>query len=288
MPASHRHEDVADPLDEVLAEIERARREPTWVPEEPRRPRRLLSTPEPLDEARWMPSRPAVVVLAALAFLALAIFGARVFLSRQPDAVSAAPASVKGTASLPDAPRSASSARSAPSPPATAGPGGASATSGPWSVHVVGAVASPGVVTVQPGARVADAIEAAGGLTKQADTRAVNLARAVADGEQIIVLKPGESPPAASSVPVPPATAPVPESTLTASGSASPGTQQQVDLNSADLAALDSLPGVGPVLAQRIIDWRTEHGRFSSVDELGEVSGIGDKVLERLRPKVRV
>ncbi len=59
-----------------------------------------------------------------------------------------------------------------------------------------------------------------------------------------------------------------------------------MSLNSADVAALDSLPGVGPVLAQRIIDWRTGHGRFTSVDELGEVSGIGDKLLAQLRPKV--
>ena len=61
-----------------------------------------------------------------------------------------------------------------------------------------------------------------------------------------------------------------------------------VDLNSADVATLDTLPGVGPVLAQRILDWRTEHGRFSSVDELGEVSGIGDKLLAQIGPKVRV
>ena len=61
-----------------------------------------------------------------------------------------------------------------------------------------------------------------------------------------------------------------------------------VDLNTATLAALDTLPGVGPVLAQRILDWRAQHGRFASVDELGEVSGIGDKLLEQIRPKVRV
>ncbi len=61
-----------------------------------------------------------------------------------------------------------------------------------------------------------------------------------------------------------------------------------MDLNAADLATLDTLPGVGPVLAQRILDWRTEHGRFSSVDELGEVSGIGDKLLAQIGPKVRV
>jgi len=61
-----------------------------------------------------------------------------------------------------------------------------------------------------------------------------------------------------------------------------------VDLNTADASALDSLPGVGPVLSQRILDWRTQHGRFSSVDELGEVTGIGDKLLAQIAPKVRI
>ena len=71
-------------------------------------------------------------------------------------------------------------------------------------------------------------------------------------------------------------------------GRGSGGAGVPVDLNSADLATLDTLPGVGPVLAQRIVDWRAEHGRFSSVDELGEVSGIGDKLLAQIGPKVRV
>ena len=71
-------------------------------------------------------------------------------------------------------------------------------------------------------------------------------------------------------------------------GTSGPATAGPVDLNTADVGALDGLPGVGPVLAQRILDWRTTHGRFSSVDELGEVSGIGDKVLAALRPLVTV
>jgi len=72
------------------------------------------------------------------------------------------------------------------------------------------------------------------------------------------------------------------------SGSVGGSATGSVNLNTADLNALDSLPGVGPVLAQRIVDWRTEHGRFTSVEELGEVSGIGDKLLSQLRPKVTV
>ncbi|MCW4602820.1 helix-hairpin-helix domain-containing protein [Janibacter hoylei] len=73
-----------------------------------------------------------------------------------------------------------------------------------------------------------------------------------------------------------------------AGGGAAPGTGGLVDLNTADLATLETLPGVGPVLAQRIVDWRTEHGRFTAVEELGEVSGIGDKIYAQLSPKVTV
>ena len=112
-----------------------------------------------------------------------------------------------------------------------------------------------------------------------ADLAALNLARLVIDGEQIRVPRPGEAPASGSGVAGPPGSG-------GAGGGSPSGSGAPVSLNSADVAALDSLPGVGPVLAQRIIDWRTEHGRFTSVDELGEVSGIGDKLLAQLRPKV--
>ena len=140
-------------------------------------------------------------------------------------------------------------------------------------VHVVGQVAKPGLVRLRAGARVADAIESAGGATRAADLTAMNLARAVVDGEQVFVPKPGEEPPAAVAPQMP--------------GGSTAG-DGSVNLNTADLDALDALPGVGPVLAQRILDWRAEHGRFTSVEELGEVSGIGDKLLSQLRPKVTV
>lgn len=154
-------------------------------------------------------------------------------------------------------------------------------------VHVVGQVRRSGVVRLPPGARVLDAVKAAGGATSSADLAHLNLARPVADGEQIVVLKPGESIPPGG---VPGAGGAGPGG----AGSTSPGstgagtTGGLVDLNTADAAALDSLPGVGPVLSQRILDWRAEHGRFSTVDELGEVSGIGDKLLAQIGPKVRV
>ena len=150
-------------------------------------------------------------------------------------------------------------------------------------VHVVGQVVRPGLVRLRPGARVADAIAAAGGTRHGADVAALNLARLVVDGEQIRVPRPGEAPAAVRRSGGP--GAPGCRRWRGRSGS-SGGSGAPVSLNAADVAALDTLPGVGPVLAQRIIDWRTEHGRFTSVDELGEVSGIGDKLMAQLRPKV--
>lgn len=168
----------------------------------------------------------------------------------------------------------------------TGGPGGPSGPGGPGSVpsgpqqlvvHVVGMVKRPGVVLLRPGARVRDAVGKAGGALPGADLAAVNLARVVVDGEQVRVPRPGEAasaPDASSSGP---------------DGAGAPGsTGGLVNLNTASESALEELPGVGPVLAQRIIDWRTEHGRFTSVDELAEVSGIGEKVFAQLQGKVTV
>ncbi|KAB7746574.1 ComEA family DNA-binding protein [Nostocoides sp. F2B08] len=149
----------------------------------------------------------------------------------------------------------------------------ATETAAPAVVHVAGQVVRPGIVRLAPGSRVIDAVEAAGGPLTEADLAAVNLARPVVDGEQVYVPKPGEAVPA-----VPGAS--------TGTGPAAEGAP--IDLNAADATALDGLPGVGPVLAERIIAWRTEHGRFTSVDELGEVSGIGEKLLGQIRDRVTV
>jgi len=147
---------------------------------------------------------------------------------------------------------------------------------GPLLVHVAGAVRQPGLVELAAGARVGDAVAAAGGARRRADPASVNLARPVVDGEQIVVLRRGE-PARALPGAVGPAVA----------GQAGPSSGP-VDLNVATLDELDALPGIGPVLAQRIVDWRTAHGRFSTVDELGEVSGIGEATLAELRPVVTV
>jgi competence protein ComEA len=114
-----------------------------------------------------------------------------------------------------------------------------------------------------------------------ADLNHLNLARVLADGEQIVVPKPGETVPGVSG-------AQGAGAGSAGQGSTGSSTGGLVDLNTADATALDALPGVGPVLSQRILDWRTAHGRFSSVEELGEVSGIGVKLLAQIGPKVTV
>ncbi|MDQ1642723.1 MAG: competence protein ComEA [Actinomycetota bacterium] len=137
-------------------------------------------------------------------------------------------------------------------------------------VHVAGAVRRPGLVELAGHARVADALAAAGGPARDAELASVNLARPVVDGEQIVVLTKGAAP-AAGTFP-----------------GVAPGGGGPVDLNAATLAQLDGLPGVGPVLAQRIVDWRSAHGRFGSVDELREVTGIGAARFADLKARVRV
>lgn len=139
-----------------------------------------------------------------------------------------------------------------------------SSAAGVVVVDVAGEVVRPGIVTLPAGSRVADAVEAAGGALPDADTTTVNLARVLADAEQILVG-------------VPP-----PTGVAAAAAGSSPSAPTLINLNSADLAALDGLPGVGPVTAQAILTWRAEHGPFRSVDQLLEVSGIGEATLAKL------
>jgi competence protein ComEA len=170
-------------------------------------------------------------------------------------------------------------AGSAP-PPGRPTPAGA-----PLVVSVAGKVRRPGLVKVPDGARVADAIAQAGGPLRGADLTPLNLARRVADGEQIVVglpLRPG-SPDAAPSSGAPPAG----QSGGPAGGGAgAAGGTGKIDLNRATIEQLDTLPGVGPVTAQRILDWRARHGRFSSVEQLREIEGIGERRFSQLRDQV--
>jgi competence protein ComEA len=135
-------------------------------------------------------------------------------------------------------------------------------------VNVVGRVQSPGVYRLPSGSRVDDALRAAGGALPGTDLTTLNLARKLTDGEQIAVGVAGEP--------------------VNAGTGAAPSPEGPVDLNTATAAQLDSLPGVGPVLAQHIVDWRTAHGRFDSVDQLREVSGIGESKYAQIRPLVTV
>lgn len=137
-------------------------------------------------------------------------------------------------------------------------------------VHVVGAVARPGVYVLPTGSRVGAAVEAAGGLLDDAAPQGVNLARFVRDGEQLCVPTIGE------------AAAP----TAAAGASGAPG--GLVDINTADVALLDTLPGIGPATAERIVRDRAANGPFRTVDDLQRVTGIGPKKLEQLRDLVTV
>ncbi|MFI9487157.1 helix-hairpin-helix domain-containing protein [Promicromonospora sp. NPDC052451] len=157
---------------------------------------------------------------------------------------------------------------------------GASPPTGGLLVHVVGAVRKPGLVTVPDGARVADALRAAGGATDKADLTAVNLARTVVDGEQLVVPRPGETAPGPA-----PTAGGAPGATGPGAGS---GAGPTVDINTADALALDALPGVGPSIAQAIVEWRETNGPFADVDELEDVPGIGPATLDELRDSARV
>jgi len=154
-------------------------------------------------------------------------------------------------------------------------------------VDVVGKVRTPGLVTLPAGSRVADAVAAAGGATEEAELSAVNLARPLVDGEQLRIPAPGE------------VVAPAPGADVgagagatggAASGTAATGTGagMLVNLNTADAVTLETLPGVGPALAGRIVEWREQNGAFASVDELDEVSGIGPAMLAKVRDLVTV
>ncbi|HWB55585.1 MAG TPA: ComEA family DNA-binding protein [Gaiellaceae bacterium] len=140
-------------------------------------------------------------------------------------------------------------------------------------VHVVGAVVRPGLYRLPEGSRVDDALTEAGGPKPKAALELLNLAAPVGDGQQVVVPAKGAAAAAAGG------TAGVPGSTLGVP-------QGKVHLNSASLEELDTLPGVGPVTAQRILDYRTENGAFQSVEELDAVSGIGPARLEQLLPLV--
>jgi competence protein ComEA len=194
-------------------------------------------------------SRQQLVVYAAAA-LAIALIGARYLQQeRDPPAPAAKPAGVR----------------------VARGGGGGTAY-----VHVTGAVRRPGVYRVPSWARLDAAIQRAGGATARADLQGVNLAAKVADGQQVIV---------PAQVPGGGATATAGEEAVPTSPGAVAG---PISLNTATVEQLDQLEGIGPTTAQKILDWRKEHGGFRSVEDLQQISGIGPKRFESLKDKVRM
>ncbi len=133
-------------------------------------------------------------------------------------------------------------------------------------VHILGAVVRPGLYELRDGDRVVDAVAAAGGLADGADQAQVNLARFLSDGEQISVPLVGETPP----------------------GAAAGTSNGKVNINTADATTLETLPRVGPAMAARIIAWREANGRFTSVDDLRSVSGIGDRTFDALKDLITI
>ena len=248
-------------------------------PEEPvRRPRRLAIAP-----------RAAIIAGSALLILALAL-ALRAVLVSAGTGGHEAPAAAGASATMrpPPAGTAASPAMNPATVPTTgpaAGPGGLSTTSGSVVVHVTGAVSRPGVVTLPPGSRVTDAINAVGGASAEADTQQLNLARVLTDGEQIRVPRIGEVLPD----PAPQTGGDAASGARTAPGkSGGGGASGMVNINTASASELEKLPGIGPALAQRIVEHRDSHGPFASVDALTDVPGIGKAKLEGLREQATV
>jgi competence protein ComEA len=151
-------------------------------------------------------------------------------------------------------------------------------TSASLIVDVRGAVNKPGVYTLPLGSRVQDALALAGDLTSNADTRPLNLARRLNDGEQIIVPVIGEVPPTLIAPPGRGSASSIPTKT--------PG--DKININTATLTELDTLPGIGPAIAQRIIDYRTQNGDFRTIEDLKKVRGIGDALFNQIKDVISV
>ncbi|MCD2198007.1 helix-hairpin-helix domain-containing protein [Actinomycetospora endophytica] len=218
--------------------------------------------------ARWDPGGWGAIGLAVVAAVAAVAAAVGVWAGRPvAEPVPALPVVAAG----------APTAGSGGAPTASAGP----APGGPVVVNVAGKVRRPGLVTVRDGARIGEAVDAAGGALPAVDLTPLNLAARVVDGQQILVGV--AAPPSAAA----PAAAPA-GGGGGAGGAAAPASGGKLDLNAATLEQLDGLTGVGPVTAKKILDWRTQNGRFTAVEQLREIPGIGDARFSTLRELVRV
>lgn len=244
---------------------------PRWIPD-------AASGAGWLARLRADPGRTGAVALAVVAAIAVLITVFTV-VRNQPEPVVSAKLPAVAKVSFTN-PRSSASPNASPS----------AAADQPVVVSVVGLVHTPGLVTLAPGSRIADAVKAAGGAMAGADTIGLNMARQVGDGEQIVVgLAPLARQPAVlgSSVGSGPVPAGQPGAALAPVGS-NPAKPAVIDLNTATPQQLDDLPGVGPITAAAIVAWRAANGRFTSVDQLADVDGIGPARLEKLRALVHV
>ncbi|MEV6322330.1 helix-hairpin-helix domain-containing protein [Nocardia sp. NPDC051787] len=233
---------------------------------------------------RLDPGRRGVRTLALAGLAAMVVAGVIVFLERpisQP--VPPVPVMRQTVAVGPSGPSASASVVATPG----AMPGGPDGSTTELVVSVVGLVQRTGLVRLPMGSRVADALAAAGGPSEGADTSGLNLAQRLSDGDQVLVgpvaVNPGPQPGSST----------ISGGGRPSSGSAgTPGRPSaragKLDLNAASESDLDALPGVGPVTARAIVAWRTTNGRFSSVEQLGEVDGIGPARLARLRDLVTV
>jgi competence protein ComEA len=235
-----------------------------WLPDTP-----TMGGPNWVAAIRADPGRAGVIALAAVGAIAVLVTVFTLIRDDPPPVVAAKLPPVQMVSST-----SPTAGSAAPAP------------DGPVVVSVVGLVHQPGLVTLTSGARIADALTAAGGSLQGADLIGLNMARRVSDGEQIVVGI--ASPPGAPSSMGSSITAPGRSPVAPKVGGSDSAPTESVDLNTAAIDQLDALPGVGPITASAIVAWRDANGRFTSVEQLGEVDGIGPARLEKLRALVHV
>lgn len=255
---------------------------PAWVPGMRPAPRHgEVEQSRWRDRLRWDPGRRGLIALGFAVVVVLAGTGWWLAAGRptaMPIKSVRTPASIPPAASASAAPSSVASPSPAPPVPAV------SATT--VVVDVAGRVRRPGVYTLPQGARVYQAVRAAGGARRGANTVSLNLAAVLQDGQQIVVGAPGVG--GVSGGVSGGVIAPAPVGGSVGAGSGGAGPAAPIDLNTATLDQLESLPGIGPVLGQNILDWRAAHQQFTTVDQLSDVTGIGDVRLAQLRPLVTV